>query len=885
MIIHRLTIRNYRGVDEAAVEFSPVGITLIEGDNEVGKTSLIEALHNIFEYPDNSRHRNIEVIKPTHRDEGPEITLEAEAGPYHFTYFKRFHRKPATELKFIKPSSESSLTSRAAHDRAEQILKETVDWDLWKAVGVQQGEGISQANLKDASSLAAALDKAAGGEVVGDEESSLFDQVEKEYRKYYTGTGKEGKDLETAGRAVQELESRLTDLQRQALEVEKDTGRASSLKEEVRTLEETVNKLKTENREARENLVRVEALEGQVRTHELELENLERDCDVAQRDLEERGKLIKQIADREKEIADLTSGLNDTVEKLKESEEKVAGAMRSLEAAAQKQRELRVVRDLRQKDFEYYRDSHDLELMEERKTRIDEARARAKGAGTVLEKIRITEDVVEEILAAEKECDSARARLQVGAPSLTMRSLKAVDLEVDGKKVKLRSGQEELRTVTNEMSVVVPDVLEFVVSPGTSSEGLGRRLQEVEENLADLLEQKGVKDSSDARKQIQAREKAVSQIEEVKKVEKQDLRDLTYEELTERIEGLKERTDIYLEDRVETPPIADNQDSARIAQLEAEKELEKAEQDHDIADSAFKTGETARNKINEQAANAKGQLTGNKKELADMTEEFEKARKSATDSDLDQKLAKARTAAGEKRGVIGLKKEELSRLNPEQVRALVETTEGSRGTGEERLRKLELEQAGLASRLSTLGEEGLHEKIQKTGGDLFRKQRDNGSLLRRAAAAGLLYTTMKEEQDKAYESYKAPFKDKIEQLGRMIYNDTFQVVLNDDLSIRERVLDRRTVPFESLSGGAKEQLSMLARIAAAMLVSEDKPVPIIIDDALGYTDPGRLKLMGAALAQAGKTGQVIVLTCTPERYAHLGKAELVSMRSTAAGDN
>ncbi len=70
-----------------------------------------------------------------------------------------------------------------------------------------------------------------------------------------------------------------------------------------------------------------------------------------------------------------------------------------------------------------------------------------------------------------------------------------------------------------------------------------------------------------------------------------------------------------------------------------------------------------------------------------------------------------------------------------------------------------------------------------------------------------------------------------------------------------------------------------------MLVSDEKPVPVIIDDALGYTDPGRLKLMGAVLAQAGKAGQVIVLTCTPERYAHLGKVNVVPMRSTMAEVN
>ncbi len=884
MIIHRLTIRNYRGVDEASVEFAPVGITLIEGANEVGKTSLIEAMRNIFEYPDNSKHRSIMAIKPTHRDEGPEVVLEAEAGPYHFTYFKRFHKKPATELTVTAPVAENH-TGRQAHERAEEILNETIDRVLWKAVGVQQGEGISQAELRNAGSLTAALDRAAGGEAISEEEISLLELVEKEFLKYYTPGGREGKEIEPARRAEEELESSLSELQLKALEFETDAERAFSVKEEIGKFNETINGLKKEAEDARENLVKVNKLEGEIKTLELELGNLQRDSEAAQKDLEGRKKLIKQIGEREKEIEELTSSLMGTSEKLEKSEESVTSSQRSREDASKSHKELRAARDLRQKDFEYYRDCHDLKLMEERKTRIDEARARAKGAGAVLEKIRIGEDDLEEILAAERECDSAKARLQVGAPSLVIKSLQAVDIEVDGQKLKLESGAEEVRTVTDEMSVVVPDILEVRVAPGTSSEGLGRQLEMAEGELAGLLEKCGVKGSADARKNIQARNEAESQVQEVRKVEEENLRDLTFDELLGRSEGLREVTATYIEDRIENPPMAEDLDSARKAQQEAENALKEAEQYYENADNVCREAENARNDVKGLFIEAESRIAGIRKYLGEMTTDLEKARDSASESDLEQKLSKAGSAAGEKQGIIGLKKEELSELNPDQVRALAETSEGSHKSASERLRNLELEQAGLESRLRALGEEGLHEKVQKVKGDLFRRRRDNRSLFRRASAAHLLYTTMKEEQGKAHEKYKAPFKDRIEQLGRMIYGDSFQVVLNDNLSIESRSLGSRTVPFDSLSGGAMEQLAIIARIAAAMLVSEDKPVPIIIDDALGYTDPGRLKLMGAALAQLGKTGQVIVLTCTPERYAHLGKVEVVPMRSTTAGDN
>jgi uncharacterized protein YhaN len=55
-------------------------------------------------------------------------------------------------------------------------------------------------------------------------------------------------------------------------------------------------------------------------------------------------------------------------------------------------------------------------------------------------------------------------------------------------------------------------------------------------------------------------------------------------------------------------------------------------------------------------------------------------------------------------------------------------------------------------------------------------------------------------------------------------------------------------------------------------------VPLIIDDALGNTDPERLEGMAAVLSVAGRECQIIVLTCYPERYRHVATAEIVNIR-------
>ena len=54
MKVHRIRLRDYKGVDDVEVEFALDGVTIIEGPNEVGKTSLAEALTLVLEQLDSS---------------------------------------------------------------------------------------------------------------------------------------------------------------------------------------------------------------------------------------------------------------------------------------------------------------------------------------------------------------------------------------------------------------------------------------------------------------------------------------------------------------------------------------------------------------------------------------------------------------------------------------------------------------------------------------------------------------------------------------------------------------------------------------------------------------------------------------------------------------
>ena len=78
-------------------------------------------------------------------------------------------------------------------------------------------------------------------------------------------------------------------------------------------------------------------------------------------------------------------------------------------------------------------------------------------------------------------------------------------------------------------------------------------------------------------------------------------------------------------------------------------------------------------------------------------------------------------------------------------------------------------------------------------------------------------------------------------------------------------------PFGRLSDGTREQIAVLVRLAlGAMLAERGQAVPIILDDALVYSDDDRITRMFDALSRAGQQQQIIVLTCRTRAFEQLG---------------
>ena len=251
------------------------------------------------------------------------------------------------------------------------------------------------------------------------------------------------------------------------------------------------------------------------------------------------------------------------------------------------------------------------------------------------------------------------------------------------------------------------------------------------------------------------------------------------------------------------------------------------------------------------------------------------ARAEIADDALEARLAAADREAADAGAARAAADAALAEANPEQAQALADNARKTLETMRQRQQQLNVEQARLAGSLDRRGEEGLGEQLDRAEGELERAQDVLRRLRRRAAAAKLLRDTMKRRRDEARQRYVLPLKERVESLGRVVFGPDVVVDLAEDLAIARLTRGGIAIPWEQLSVGTREQLGVLVRLACAELVAADGGVPVMLDDALGWSDPQRLEAMGAVLARAGESAQVIVLTCFPDRYVHVGGATVI----------
>ncbi len=877
MKLRRIRLLNFRGVRDSEVKFAERGVTIVEGPNEVGKSSIAEALALAIEYPDSSKHRKILSAEPKDRGEGPEVEIEMSTGPYELTYQKRWIRRPTTTLRVTAPENENH-TGREAHDRLEAILRETLDDDLRLALQIEQGTELELPSFS-IPSMRRALESAADGDVSDVEDEDLMDRIRAEFGKYWTGTGRMSGKRQKAAKDVEGERARVEELKGQMDRIEGDAAEMVRLADEAEGISQTLQEL-------------VES-EGKLADEWSATDRLR--TDVERKDAFHVAAMLKhqQAVQGHQRREELKAELEVGAEELRKLEAEAELAAPALFAATGQSEEaaenlkaaadaLRVARERQDRAFgdrDFRQDEIDEKLISERFERYGNARKLLRESEEFLESAKVDEEALTEIERAYNEDMKAQAAVESASATVEATALADLTLEVGGDKIEMVADDRREILVEDQVELSIPDVVRVRVSAAPEARVLAEQRRRAHEEYLRLCHSVGVADFEDARRSEQGRRNALRNREEAREAMKRELRDWTAEFMERRIASLAANVRAYPKQRPEDPPMPADLDDARRIAGEAAGKVGDCERELQAREAVWKEREAYLNQVRLQQAELTARVDVAKGRHREAAERLEAAREGRRDEDLVAALEQAKREFDVSMESLEEAKGRLRAADPDAIQARLENVRAAKNRFEGQLRTNEGRRHEIRASLELRGEMGLQGSYDDAVSRFEQMRREQEAEDSRAEAAKLLKDTFDKHRRLANQRNIKPLKERIDRLGSFVFGPSFEVELDgEELRVVGRTLNGVTLDVDQLSTGAREQLGVLSRLACAAIVSpEDGGAPVMIDDALGWSDPQRLQSMGAAIAAAGKQCQIVILTCYPGRYAHVGNAEVVRL--------
>jgi hypothetical protein len=758
-------------------------------------------------------------------------------------------------------------------------LKETTDTALWGALRLLQGEALNEVALSGHLSLAAALDEAASARLGGDREQSLIERAHREYRVYFTETGKENKDFALLRAAADAARTNAARLSGTIRDLEALAERCDVLEEEVARYSAERSAAEAETEQLRRRAEERQKLEGLASNLEAQATLARSQRDAAQAEVTRRARLAAELDRCNEQIAALEPQRAKTMAELHEAADALERASAAEEAAEAEHAERVSAAKIAGDDFIYFQDRLQVELMAERVERVARNQGELRALAERLNAIKVNGRVIEELETLALEHQRAELRLEAEGTTIDVTAPDPIEVRLNGEAARIVPGVPFRAHVMGEAALELPGGVEVRLRAGQGASELAARATGAKARLESRLGEAGVASVVDARELEAERRSALERRTGLQEQIEADLRDQTAESLAAKLERTRERVRQYETGRPSGVPLPPSLEAAREAKDRAEEIVARAEAAKRAARHHAKEAADRHTLLKDGLDRLERHYDGYVRAAADLARGLQEAREARPDAVLASELGAAREGASLLERQIGEAQAQLLAC-PDTAPALAEARTRFR-QAEEALRRAETERSEARGALQNAGESGLHQQLQEAETALEAAQAELASFEARATAARLLFETLRRHREAARSAYALPLQEKVQELGRAVFGPSFAVELDQELRIARRTLDGVTLEFGRLSVGAREQLGILLRLACAALVSKAGGVPLVLDDVLGWSDPRRLSRIGEVLALAARETQVLVLTCTPERFASVRPATIISLPSGA----
>lgn len=182
------------------------------------------------------------------------------------------------------------------------------------------------------------------------------------------------------------------------------------------------------------------------------------------------------------------------------------------------------------------------------------------------------------------------------------------------------------------------------------------------------------------------------------------------------------------------------------------------------------------------------------------------------------------------------------------------------------------------------GEDNVEARLAATADALVLAEEREQRYAMEVAALKMLLSELDGARRAARDAYFGPVYEQLTPLLAMLHEGA-EIEMDGETMLPARIVRNGVAEdIENLSGGASEQVAILTRLAFARLYARaGKSVPVILDDALVYSDDDRIVRMFTALTRIARDQQIIVVSCRQRAFEELGGHRPRISTSAAAG--
>lgn len=831
------------------------GITVLSEPNEFGKSTFFDAIHALFFEKHGSRNAAIKALQP-HAGGAPEVAVEVDLPEGRFRIAKRWISKAQAQVL----DATGRLIAQA--DEAEAWIDRLMGGGLAGPSGllwVRQGlMGLESDDKRERerdlsarrdlmSSVAGEIDMMTGGRRM----DAVIDRVAEALAKLATDGGrpKAGGEWKRAVDEAAALAAEEAVLRPRAERLSGDLARRTEVN---RTLTRLTDPADAAARA--QALTDAQAAHQAALAHQAEVAQAETALRLARLDADRAGQeiaaaetLAARVAAAQTALAkadDAAAAARARADDLGQRDRAAAGAA---EALAHQTRDLRsrLQAATRAETAQAAKaQAEDLQRRLDRatglQTSLDQTRAQRA-------RITVTARMIEAAEKAQSALDLARARAEAQAVTIEARPDGAPAI-LNG--AALPGGPVPILAAAD---LTLPGFGALRIDPGAGRSG--EAITEVEQALARLL----------AEAQVESLPAARAQWAEAQRLEAEakQAAALLAEVAPEGLDALRTalaRAETLAADAPEATEEAASV-TAALAQAEAAEQSARAaaKAAHDLSVQA---GEA-------RAAAEANRASADRHLAAALSEAGDPAALAARIAELKARapaLSEAATKAEAALAALRAAAPDLATAEARLTRA-----KGAVDQARHAEQKAREDLASLNATILALAEEGIEERLATLAGDRAEAEARAARYEAEVRALTRLRRALDEARTKARDAYFGPVLRELQPLLAILHPGAQLTI--DDTSLLPATLTRNGQPeaLEILSGGTREQVAILTRLAFARLfATAGRPVPVILDDALVHSDDDRIEAMFDALHRTARDQQILVLTCRQRAFAALG---------------